>query len=220
MKILIIGDVHGRFDRLYRLTKSVKSDIILQCGDFGFWPGHVNFDSLYRIDRPLYWCDGNHEDHWALGDLVVPNDILPSTCHFVKRGSVLTFAGKDFLFMGGARSIDQHVRRHGIDWFPEEMITESDMWKLPEPNKDRPIFAVISHTCPRTWKHKIPNLISNFHDQCEFALENILVEYAPEYWFHGHFHQTVTGVHLNTKWSCLADIESSDCPYFLLDIPE
>ena len=39
MKVIVIGDVHGEFNKLNAfLNKPKNIDIILQCGDFGYWP--------------------------------------------------------------------------------------------------------------------------------------------------------------------------------------
>ena len=40
--------------------------------------------------------------------------------------------GRIVLFMGGADSIDKKYRKIGFDWFPEELITQKDIYELPD----------------------------------------------------------------------------------------
>ena len=126
MKIMVVGDVHG---------------------DWGYWPKyhgksifHNNWSMTwdnYGVKNPdtdIYWCDGNHEDHWTL-----------AAWDYMKRGSTLELPdGRTVLFMGGANSIDRKYRRLGDDWFPEELITQRQVMELPKVNVD----IIISHTCP------------------------------------------------------------------------
>lgn len=82
----IVGDVHGEFGRLNAWVNKKRPEIILQCGDFGYWPRHISKREKKRgepivpkiHDTKLYWIDGNHEDHWSLRGLE-DNEVYP-TC--------------------------------------------------------------------------------------------------------------------------------------------
>ena len=50
------------------LINKKKPDIILVCGDFGWWPKFYPIDKLKPQDTKIYWCPGNHEDWWDLRD--------------------------------------------------------------------------------------------------------------------------------------------------------
>ena len=72
-RILVVGDVHGEFGKLNALINVKKPDLILQCGDFGYWPKwslrHVTpIDKVKTKVAKLLFCDGNHDDHWSLRD--------------------------------------------------------------------------------------------------------------------------------------------------------
>ena len=75
-KIMVVGDLHGGFNALkYRITAQNPS-LILQCGDFGFWPNQgmslprKGFRNLAGKLVPIHFCDGNHENHPKLLELV------------------------------------------------------------------------------------------------------------------------------------------------------
>ncbi|MBU4525474.1 MAG: metallophosphoesterase [Desulfomicrobium sp.] len=74
MKTIVIGDIHADFGALNRFCNKKRPDILLQCGDFGWWPHRHGTDKISRNRRfdqyavklggtRLYWCDGNHENH-------------------------------------------------------------------------------------------------------------------------------------------------------------
>jgi len=70
MKILIVGDIHNEFGRLNNLINKKKPEIVICCGDFGYWPEVKWAKPLSNIKlqsaKKLLWCDGNHENHGAL----------------------------------------------------------------------------------------------------------------------------------------------------------
>lgn len=243
--ILVVGDVHGTWGPLNTLINKKKPKVVLQTGDFGWWPKFHNttmihsgeydevadeiindpWDRVYirRIPRKwdqfglkcqeskIYWCDGNHEDHWDLRDernyMKAPCEVAPGV-YYMKRGSTLELPdGRIVLFMGGADSIDKKYRKIGFDWFPEELITQKDVYELPDIHVD----IVISHTCPKEFKPKIEReagwdigkYTKKFYDPSTDALSHVLSKYKPGLWYFGHFHRFIRGEHDNTKWYCL-----------------
>ena len=213
-EIIVIGDVHADFGTLNQFIAKKKPKIILSTGDFGYWP-HLNtfkidyFGNKKKVekkipkvgDSKLYWCDGNHEDHWELKKLT-SNEIWPNV-FYMKRGSILTLPDRrNVLFMGGANSIDKNSRTFGIDWFPEENITWSDIENIP---KDIKIDIVISHTCPNEFDIKCYDRDSN-----RDALSYILNTYNPSLWYFGHWHTYKTGFTKGCRWTVLNHSFSCD----------
>ncbi len=164
----------------------------------------------------VYWCDGNHEDHWDLRDernyMKAPCELALSV-YYMKRGSTLQLPdGRIVLFMGGADSIDKKHRKVGLDWFPEELITQRDVYNLPDVNVD----IVISHTCPdelyvemmarraEVWDKE--RLLWKKEDPSRVALSYVLATYKPALWYFGHYHIFVRGKLDGTTWCCLNTI--------------
>ena len=211
MKILVIGDLHGDWGKLNALLVKKQPDIVLQCGDFGWWPkmevqksvryGRKETWILKGIKSPgarIYWCDGNHEEHPVLCQDGLIHEMYENV-FFCSRGSSLTLPdGRIVLFIGGADSIDKGLRTPGHDWFSEENIRWNEFEMAM--GLDR-VDIVISHTCPISFD--IHGTMGKGHDSNRIALEQILEKYEPDLWFFGHWHKHQTGTHNNTKWCCL-----------------
>lgn len=211
-KIVVLGDVHGEFNKLNAFINRRKPDIILQCGDFGFWPGFVDFTSIKNYDTVIYACDGNHENHEYLKTLEkypLKNSEVKRNVFYMKRGVVVELHdGRRVLFMGGAASVDRQWRTPGFDWFVEETIKESDLDDLPQ----GPIDIVISHTAPTefgNYHYRDPDDPTFLNDSSRVALQLILEQYKPSLWFHGHYHKYATGKTVQgCEWYCLNHISS------------
>lgn len=202
-KIMIVGDVHGEFGELNKLINSKKPDMIIACGDFGYWPNHKCDLTTIKLQgtKLLLWVDGNHEDFWALKDRK-SDEIVPGII-YMPRGSTYTLEdGRNILFMGGAHSIDKIYRTVGIDWFPEETINQSDMMNLP----DMKIDIFITHTCPY---ELVPIMIKYYsgkdYEPSNQALSQLWDIYKPDLWYFGHWHKYLTGtLYDKTKWTALS----------------
>lgn len=227
-EIIVCGDTHAEWGYLNKLITRHRPYIILQCGDWGWWP---KFDNTYALSWNgkkwhqrgvknlhqdgrmtfVYWCPGNHEDWW---DLVNeqnkhegPVEVQPGV-FYMKRGEILRLPdGRNVLFMGGADSIDKELRTIGRDWFPDEIITQADIYNLPDPDETT-IDIVISHTCPREFHDEImqrensARTRAKFEDPSMMALSYILHTYQPSLWYFGHFHLFKKGTHVGENWAC------------------
>lgn len=121
--ILLAGDTHGDLSHWwYLLGIADKYDVrlILQLGDFGYWP-HVGagveylrkLNRMLGDDRAVLWIDGNHDAHTHLRWLPCRPDGLvdiDSRITHVPRGARFDLAGTTFLGLGGANSIDKDQR--------------------------------------------------------------------------------------------------------------
>jgi len=210
-KVMVVGDIHGDWASLNTLITKKKPDIILQCGDFGWWPTFSRIKStLYREkewshtgvkpqETTIYWCDGNHEDH---SDLSKHKEIteLYKGINYCPRGSTITLPdNRVVLFIGGAESIDRRWRTAGVDWFAEELINNDDLDKCLVHDR---VDIVISHTCPFEF-HVVTKSVDKYNDPSQKALSVVLDKYKPDQWFFGHFHKNQIGKRNNTYWECL-----------------
>lgn len=203
--IYVMGDVHAEFGLLNTFIHRKRPSLILQCGDFGYWPRIPARDRRGRIrprrpviagDTRVHFCDGNHEDHWSLGALAGP-EIFPNV-FYMKRGSTLVLPdGRTVLFVGGAASVDRNWRTPGHDWFPEETLATEDIADLPEQRVD----IVVSHTCPVEFA--VCADTERARDPSRLALSHVLQRCRPTRWFFGHFHSYQTGNTLGCQWTAL-----------------
>lgn len=228
-RIIVAGDVHRDFGAFNALLNRRIPEIVLQCGDFGYWPreplsaiyGRESKD--YPQDRPapkvhegtnVFWCDGNHEDHQELG-LRETDELWPNV-YYMPRGSILDLPdGRRVMFFGGASSIDRNTRTIGVDWFPEEVIRYSDITNI---GYDGEVDIVISHTCPTEFD-VCPGVKEDgyYKDPSRQALSYILRRYKPALWYFGHWHKYMTGYTGGCRWTCLSYFGNGNCWEFLRD---
>jgi hypothetical protein len=222
MKVVIIGDVHGRWDELNvvmaRAMKKVPDlTAFVQVGDFGYaWPGGKPFALLrqYWEDEPmklagqkaLYWLDGNHENH---EQLELDRGAYQSNMIYVPRGGINHFYNDEFqsvkaMFFGGTTSPDFYARTPGVNWWPQESIQYSQVRKALE--QEGPIDMIFSHDHPSAFPYKKYDNSYGAADQ-EF-LEVLRSKFKPKFWVFGHHHDFKAGNTCDTQWMCAPIIDS------------
>jgi Icc-related predicted phosphoesterase len=202
--IVAVGDTHGQFEKLTDFIIDKHPEIILQCGDFGYWPSFFNVKSMIVNGKTkIYFCDGNHEDHSFLSKKKKRYEIK-SNVFYQPRGTTLQLPdGRNVLFVGGASSIDRQFRIPGYDWFPEELLTEKVFEFLPKEKVD----IVISHTSPTCFGDLYID-DDHYKDLSRIVLQEVYEMYKPTVWIHGHFHEYATGQFEDCKWTSLDHISS------------
>ena len=209
LDIVALGDVHGEFGRLNNFVNHRNPQIVLQCGDFGYWP-NLNEKRRNRWHEPtepkmhetkLYWCDGNHEEFTSLADLT-DNEVYPNV-FWMKRGSTLDLPdGRKVLFLGDAKSVDQEIRlvqeaMTGLKlWFPEEQLHEDVVRALPEMQVD----IVVSHAAPREFRIWGAGYDAKEKDPTRLALSLAWTRFRPKLWFFGHYHARIRGEFKGTEY--------------------
>lgn len=101
-----------------------------------------------RFGITLYLTPGNHDDHSLIKTLPVDPDRLSwASDHLaiLPRGHRWAMAGKTFLSLGGAPSIDFPSRTRGRDWWPEEMIGDDDVARVAA---DGHTDVMLTHDAP------------------------------------------------------------------------
>ena len=206
-KILVVGDVHNDFGKLNALINVKRPELIICCGEFGYWPRHPKADQIEKIKTHgarLLWIDGNHEDFWALKANEPKHHF--TNAQYMPRGSTYTLPdGRNILFMGGARSTDKEFRTIGVDWFPEEEISQADLMHLP----DMKIDIFITHTCPEELFSELVQHDLHEKDPSRVALSWLKDQYKPSLWIFAHWHMYKEGWLGGINWYCLSSIEST-----------
>lgn len=207
---VVMGDIHGRFEwaeyGYMRIADNHDIDLLIQVGDFGFWPLRGEPWTL-ELNHPAVFVDGNHENHEVLqseefGELSEEWRECLEIWDYKSRGSI----ENGILYIGGAASIDRKQRTPGRDWFPEENIQYRDKLQTMENIReyDGNIHMVISHECPAGF-----DVSGSAHrrerkdDSNRRFLQEVLKETEPERWFFGHYHESMEGTYGETSWRCL-----------------
>lgn len=217
--VYVIGDLHTNWYVLNKFIKNKNPDIILQVGDFGFWPHFHGSDKFkkgeifdqYNIVSPktnLYFIDGNHDNHEVLQKLTKqfghksPIKMEKFTnVFYMPRCSTLNVNNKTILFIGGAKSIDKKSRTPYISWWPEEEPTYKDFENLP----DIKIDIVISHTLPEMCLYFVDKYFSIGYqrDFTRLVLNEVFEKYNPKKWFFGHWHMYKKFNFRDCEFTCL-----------------
>jgi hypothetical protein len=166
-------------------------------------------------DSKFHFCPGNHEDWEDLNSRAdsfnpVPIELYKNVFYMPRCSTLKLPDGRNVLFMGGAMSTDKEWRRYRYDWYPEEVITQADIYNLPEVEID----IVVSHTSPSwfkqelfeksdDWKNSDSYWLEKFRDPSCLALDVVWETYRPKLWFFGHYHIAKFGKYRDTNWFAL-----------------
>ena len=204
--IYLTGDTHGeqsRFSLLkeYQEPEWTADDYLIICGDFGYIfandeKENTFLDELAKKPYTICFIDGNHENFPAIyryptelwnGGMI--HRIRQNVIHLM-RGQVFEIDGKSFFTMGGAYSIDRHLRSEGLSYWKEELPGNSEYREASENLKEHgcKVDYILTHTAPREmirWMGKHPDA----HDmELTGFLEWIMYEVEYKEWFFGHWH--------------------------------
>ncbi len=212
-RLFISGDTHGSLELFDRLHPSNFSDygnmpegsVLIILGDAGIlWDGGERDQELidFLEDQPfthIAFIDGNHDNHHLLSELESVEGFggqvgrVSNKVYHLKRGHVYEICGQRVFCMGGALSIDKHLRTPYVDYWPEETPSEEEQ-QLGLENMEgwcASIDLVLTHTCPK----EVASHFATFdikYDPTETYL-TVLHERLSECndhfrWFFGHWH--------------------------------
>jgi Icc-related predicted phosphoesterase len=199
--VAICGDWHGDFGFASRVCKELKSigvTEILHCGDFGYgWNSDyvpLVSEMLNRRGITLRWVPGNHENYDLIDQLMEHNAQWMGdyeNIYVLDRGERFTIANTTFVGIGGGHSIDKAQRHAHISWWPQELITYSQVHRILQSEK---CDVVIAHDAPLTADLELRNGYKDDpHTQGNRRMLGIAVDHLdPKYVFHGHYHQRHT----------------------------
>jgi predicted phosphodiesterase len=211
--VLLVGDVHGRWDELTaRLAAARAADQpIVQVGDFGlgFLPQPQEAAALAALDRflvdrrcQLWVIRGNHDNpaRWAHAEADPWRAI-----HLVPDYTVLRLEGHTLLCVGGAISIDRLARSPGISYWPDEGF-RLDAQRLAALDLSG-LDMVVTHTAPDDAPPREPGAVVHMYAAADPGLlrelpeerrqisrlrELLLQRAGPRLWVYGHFHAHAT----------------------------
>lgn len=203
MRILLAGDWHGNrawAETSFDAAARHSCDAVLQLGDFGLWPGREDawldhVDALAgAAGATLVWIDGNHENHDALERWRAKADErgmvrMRDSVQWASRGARWEWSGVRFGALGGAVSVDRFLRRPGVNWWPQEAVTQSDVDRLG----DEPLDVLITHAAPDTGQRPAlrlplpPSIVADAR-HVRSLLDQAVARTGPALVVHGHYH--------------------------------
>jgi predicted phosphodiesterase len=216
MRVLIVGDVHGRHRELAAALRIVQSDFgiaaAIQVGDFGFYkePMARLRQERLRFPVPVHVIDGNHEDHgWLWRALRTgAGRTWKETANLLyqPRPSVARLGASRIGFLGGALHVDRPQTRHPLSRLPNYILRHHREQATALFNRDQPEL-IVTHSCPAGIGLRVrgaPDLVPAIsehirqagfdpgpHDDCGETELRLLwrgLRYRPRGWVFGHFH--------------------------------
>lgn len=200
-RAFILGDTHGSVGAVRAAVAAAVANgcrLILQLGDFGYWPHTVKGRQfLVEVQQicedhgvELWWVDGNHENHDELGrqDLGADGSLwLSSNIRYLPRGFRFRLGGRELGALGGAFSIDWRSRIPGESWWSQEVVTAEDVERLGT----TPLDVLLTHDMPAgvpVYGSRIPWDDEHRAYQVRMLVAQAVEATSAKLVLHGHWH--------------------------------
>ena len=193
--VFLAGDWHGNREwAQVSFDTAARADcpVMLQLGDFGLWPGREDawLDHVEKLavefGVEFRWIDGNHEHHSWLerrGTGIVP---LRPHVTWAARGARWKWSGVRFGALGGAVSIDRFLRKAGVNWWPQEIVTDDDVDRLGDGDLD--VLATHASPVPVGRQLRLPASIADDVRSNRERVATAVARTRPRLVVHGHHH--------------------------------
>ena len=204
-EMLLIGDIHGKWNSYAQILETHKPDRSVQLGDFGwgFNPQPVQ-DSINKLHHAMdtfgndnRYIRGNHDN--------------PTECksHQYCIDDATFEEDTGIFYLGGASSIDAAWRTQGLDWWEDEELSYDELQKaidLYETSKPR---VMLTHECPEDVIGYMAGWYKQeYRSRTRDALGSMWSIHKPELWVFGHWHTSVTANFDGCQFTCLNELES------------
>lgn len=187
--MIIIGDVHGKFDQYRQIVEAHSDSESIQVGDFG-----IGFGVEAPVSPASHkFIRGNHDD---------PDAARAHKNYLGEWG--MTASG--VFYIGGAKSIDRDGRLPGSTWWCgeelgwEELRTAIDAFARWKPR------YVVSHAAPVSIAQRITH--GTHRSTTEDALEEMFSKHSPRLWVFGHYHRPESIEQKGTRFVCLNELQT------------
>jgi len=208
-RALVLGDVHHNtpsFELACARALDAGCQIILQVGDFGYFPGTDFGDEfLLAAEKTLavhgLYCvviRGNHDNEPALASLerdASGMGIISTHMRYAPTGLHWNWSGVEFLAAGGAVSVDRASRVEGHNYWSSESLSYAEVNACIDAGH---ADVILAHDCPDgidVIGAKKPDTDSAAHRRCVSAIVEAV---QPSLVFHGHYHVRAS-TQLNTE---------------------
>lgn len=213
MRVLVIGDVHGKiggyFDRITEFLdrhKHLADDELysIQLGDFGFGDTYIQRENRFERSRRLdthyhVFFGGNHDDYDEY------NGVAGSLEDFGEVPFV-----EDSFFVRGAYSIDKDARTVGHDWWEEEELTWKESREALNKYIEMEPKYVFTHEGPQIATKKMFPTKETISTNTGKLLDEMFKAHQPDRWMYGHWHETKKKEINGTTFQCLGELETKE----------
>ena len=184
MKIAILGDSHGNFQKLEENLKKIDVDLILQVGDFVGSRFIPKEEEVYKSPSKLiYFIPGNHE---IWNELEPLNQFsqdkvfeLAKNLWYIPLGHYLTFKGIRIVGFGGNYAKSRYAwKRNQLQNERRRHYTESDFEKTVKLNRCD-ILLTHEPASPFPWRGS---------DAGSPIITSLIARLKPKLHFCGHMH--------------------------------
>jgi hypothetical protein len=173
--IYIVGDIHGKWDHLFLKIKAseIRNFTLIGVGDLGIGfkldkQQSRQFDYINSFfggkGIDFFGIRGNHDD-----PAYFDGSIDRSNFKLLPDYTSMTLNDKEFLFVGGAVSIDRKIRKEGVSYWTDEKF-------VLDHSKIKRCDVLVTHSAP-TWSGPFDkDGISSWCDRDETLWDECLQE--------------------------------------------
>lgn len=205
MKLTCIGNVNSKFDRYKKIIAKYPNTI--QVGDMG-----VGFRKTQGIRAGEFTQNPPHYAMLAGNQRFIRgNHDNPGVCkrhsQWISDGTIENGA----MFVGGALSIDKMYRQEGYNWWPDEELSQKELWDMTEVYCFEKPRIMITHDCPSEVGKILLAESEGFFNKllsrtCQ-AFQSMWSTHSPELWVFGHWRYSFDRVLNSTRFICLNKLE-------------
>lgn len=208
-KILLIGDVHGKWEQYADLLKEHSPERSIQVGDLAWGFAGQDTEFMQRRVKTLETAlsnSGGGDNRYIRG-----NHDNPGACkaHKFCIDDATYEPDTGIFLMGGALSIDRAIRTEGYDWWADEELSHNDLYTAVDTYEATKPRVVITHECPEdVIGYMFPWYHTEFPSRTRQALGSMFAIHQPDLWVFGHWHTSHVASFSGTKFVCLKELET------------
>lgn len=222
-RVAFLGDSHGNLRSIFsHLETAAKHGVrqVFHAGDYQVFSNRPDLQTLVSnklldLDIQMWINLGNHDDYSLASSETVA--IAPSLFVF-SRPTMFQLGDKRVLALSGAGSVDREYLTEGVNWWPEEAVTDHDVSEVSKLVNEHgyPDWA-ITHDGPLTevlrylqrsqglpvrqiFGSKVVDYCNGIQEKIQEAIDIA----SPESLFHGHHHIRYDAIYGRTRVHGLA----------------
>ena len=202
-KMFLVGDIHGKFSPFHVFARRVQGRgvAVVQIGDFGH--GFLDHGTAERVENffrgnagTCGFIRGNHDDP----------EICRAMPGWIPDGHY--DPNWDIMFVGGAFSVDWHVRTQGLDWWADEECSIAEFNAIVDRYAAVQPRIMVTHDAPADAIRALfpGDPVFQPMSRTMQALNAMLELHRPDLWIFGHWHRSAGGVVDGTRFQCLGEL--------------